>query len=280
MRTVRNFPSIRSRPWKSITPALAASTGKTSRARKAPGRNLSVIPARVLSQIVDAPIKGNPRGSGECYMLQKLQGGNTSRPLAPPGFFPVGFSVIVWRQVCAIKHAPMAGPAGVTTASQGSFISKWGTPFFMALAFFQAGPNRLTCRGGPEVHGETTVVEVDNVIPGNGDSVIRILSGVQGGRESSFVLYAAGKSQIVNLDGITGVLGFLSDTLQVGLANNIDFHFYVLNTKAKPTFPATLRFTGGFPTWGECKYKLTFWDFGGTNLAILNLICHTKIYRF
>lgn len=113
--------------------------------------------------------------------------GGISRPSAPrQGLLPAGFSGIVGRRICVIKHAPMAGPA---------------------------------------VHVETTVVEVDNIIPGNGDSVIRILSGAQGGRETGFVLHDAGKAQVVNLDDGTGFLGSLNDALQAGLANNIDFHF-------------------------------------------------------
>lgn len=83
----------------------------------------------------------------------------------------------------------------------------------------------LPAGGGLEVHGETAAVEVDNVIPGNGNSIIGILARVQGERESSFALYATGKAQIVDLDEVIGFLALLGDAFYVGLTDNMNFHF-------------------------------------------------------
>jgi hypothetical protein len=41
---------------------------------------------------------------------------------------PAGFSGIVGRRVCAVEHAPMAGPAGVTTAGP---VGGTGIAFYM-----------------------------------------------------------------------------------------------------------------------------------------------------
>ena len=83
----------------------------------------------------------------------------------------------------------------------------------------------LLTGGGLKVHGEATVVEVDKVIPGNGNPVIGKLAGVQGDRESGFALHAAGKAQVMDLDEVIGIVAFLGRAFQVGLANNVDFHF-------------------------------------------------------
>ena len=79
--------------------------------------------------------------------------------------------------------------------------------------------------GGLEVHVETTVVKVDKVVAGNGNPVIGKLAGVQGERKSGFALHATGKAQVMDLDEVIGIVAFLGRAFQVGLANNVDFHF-------------------------------------------------------
>jgi hypothetical protein len=91
-------------------------------------------------------------------------------------------------------------------------------PFDAAALLARGGGN------GIEVHNEALAVEVGNVVAGDFEGIVGIVFGLQIERESGATLYAGGLAQIVDLDEIVGISGFLGGSLKVELANDVNFH--------------------------------------------------------
>ena len=82
------------------------------------------------------------------------------------------------------------------------------------------GRNRI------KVHDEALAVEVSNVVAGDFDGIVGIVFRLQIEREGGATFYAGDLAQIVDLDEIIGISGFLGSTFEVELADNMDFHSF------------------------------------------------------
>ena len=92
---------------------------------------------------------------------------------------------------------------------------------------------------GLEIDDETTPVEIDVVIAGDGDFLIGVLTGVQVEGEGGLTDDTGSTAQIVDLDEIIGVSGFLAGALKVGLSDNFDVHSFLLYRFGFVVYPAS-----------------------------------------
>ena len=73
-----------------------------------------------------------------------------------------------------------------------------------------------------------TVIELRIVGRTDKNGVIRIGSSIQPDGLGSFALHATSRAGIVDNNTVIGIASFLSGALYPRLANNLDFHVYIL----------------------------------------------------
>ena len=103
------------------------------------------------------------------------------------------------------------------------------------------GRNRI------KVHDEALAVEVSNVVAGDFDGIVGIVFRLQIEREGGATFYAGDLAQIVDLDEIIGISGFLGGALKMELADDVNFHdfsplpfrFLVFEHRAGPFLPGS-----------------------------------------
>ena len=81
--------------------------------------------------------------------------------------------------------------------------------------------------GGSESDHIAAIVELDIVLTAHLDTLNGIVKAIQRQRQGSLALDTAGLAEVVNLIEVVGIAGLLGNTLQMGLAINLDTHFEI-----------------------------------------------------